>query len=61
MTLKVYVTPVTAFEQNCSVLVCERTLAAAVVDPGGDLGARHGPLGCSIPHIPRRVDGFLRA
>jgi glyoxylase-like metal-dependent hydrolase (beta-lactamase superfamily II) len=38
MPLKVYITPVTAFEQNCSVLVCERTLAAAVVDPGGDLG-----------------------
>lgn len=38
MPLKLYVTPVTAFEQNCTVLVCERTRAAAVVDPGGDLG-----------------------
>ena len=38
MPLKVFVTPVTAFEQNCSVLVCEATLEAAVVDPGGDLG-----------------------
>jgi len=37
MALKVYVTPVTPFQQNCSVLVCERTLEAAVVDPGGDL------------------------
>ena len=37
MSLEVYVTPVTAFEQNCSVLVCEKTRAAAVVDPGGDL------------------------
>lgn len=33
-----YVTlPVTAFEQNCSVLLCERTRRAAIVDPGGDL------------------------
>jgi hydroxyacylglutathione hydrolase len=31
------VVPVTAFQQNCSVLWCERTRAAAVVDPGGDL------------------------
>ena len=37
MALKIYVTPVTPFEQNCSVLVCGNTLQAAVVDPGGDL------------------------
>ena len=37
MPLKVYVTPVTPFEQNCSVIVCENTRLAAVVDPGGDL------------------------
>jgi hydroxyacylglutathione hydrolase len=37
MPLKIHVTPVTAFEQNCSVLVCERTRKAAVVDPGGNL------------------------
>ena len=37
MPLKVYVTPVTPFEQNCSVIVCENTRIAAVVDPGGDL------------------------
>lgn len=37
MPLKVYVTPVTPFEQNCSVLVCEASGEAAVVDPGGDL------------------------
>lgn len=29
--------PVTRFEQNCSILWCEETRAAAVVDPGGDL------------------------
>lgn len=37
MSLEVYVTPVTPFEQNCTVLVCVNTRAAAVVDPGGDL------------------------
>jgi hydroxyacylglutathione hydrolase len=31
--------PVTAFEQNCTLLWCPKTLQAAVVDPGGDLEA----------------------
>lgn len=29
--------PVTAFQQNCSILWCDRTRHAAIVDPGGDL------------------------
>lgn len=29
--------PVTRFEQNCSILWCEETRKAAVVDPGGNL------------------------
>lgn len=29
--------PVTAFQQNCSVVYCDTTLKAAVIDPGGDL------------------------
>jgi glyoxylase-like metal-dependent hydrolase (beta-lactamase superfamily II) len=37
MTLHYQIVPVTAFEQNCSVLWCDETLEAAVVDPGGDL------------------------
>lgn len=32
------VIPVTRYEQNCSVLWCEKTGRAAVIDPGGDLG-----------------------
>jgi len=28
--------PVTAFAQNCSLIWCEETLQAALVDPGGD-------------------------
>ena len=29
--------PVTAFQQNCSILWCDATQQAAVIDPGGDL------------------------
>jgi glyoxylase-like metal-dependent hydrolase (beta-lactamase superfamily II) len=29
--------PVTPFEQNCSLLWCDETMQASVVDPGGDL------------------------
>lgn len=35
--MQVGVIPVTAFQQNCSVIHCEKTNKAAVVDPGGDL------------------------
>jgi len=35
--MKVTIIPVTPFQQNCSLLVCEQTKQAAVVDPGGDL------------------------
>lgn len=31
------VIPVTPFQQNCSLLWCEETMKAAVVDPGGDI------------------------
>lgn len=35
--MRVLVLPVTAFAQNCSILGCEDTREAAIVDPGGDL------------------------
>jgi len=35
--LKVAVLPVTLFEQNCSIVACEKTNRAAIVDPGGDV------------------------
>jgi glyoxylase-like metal-dependent hydrolase (beta-lactamase superfamily II) len=35
--MKVIVIPVTAFQQNCSVIFNARTRQAAVVDPGGDV------------------------
>lgn len=38
MALQFRIVPVTAFQQNCSLIWCEESRAAAVVDPGGDLG-----------------------
>ena len=35
--MRVAVVPVTAFEQNCSLLWCTKTMRGALVDPGGDL------------------------
>ena len=35
--LRYLTVPVTPFQQNASLLWCDRTLATAVVDPGGDL------------------------
>ena len=35
--MKVAIIPVTPLQQNCSLLVCQQTNKAAVVDPGGDL------------------------
>ena len=35
--MKVIVIPVTPFEQNCSLVICEQTKTAAIVDPGGDV------------------------
>ncbi|MCG6201160.1 MBL fold metallo-hydrolase [Psychromonas antarctica] len=34
--MKVIVIPVTPYEQNCSLVICEETQTAAIVDPGGD-------------------------
>jgi hydroxyacylglutathione hydrolase len=35
--LRAAIIPVTAFEQNCSLVWCTRTMRGALVDPGGDL------------------------
>ncbi|MFY9179011.1 MAG: MBL fold metallo-hydrolase [Venatoribacter sp.] len=37
MSLAIEIVPVTAFQQNCSILVCTETKQAVVVDPGGDV------------------------
>ncbi|NOZ41642.1 MAG: MBL fold metallo-hydrolase [Alphaproteobacteria bacterium] len=35
--LKVKIIPVTLLEQNCSLVWCDQTMKAAVIDPGGDV------------------------
>lgn len=35
--LKYHTVPVTPFAQNCSIVWCDDTMDAAVIDPGGDL------------------------
>lgn len=37
MALKFEIVPVTSFQQNCSIIWCDKTRDAAVVDPGGDV------------------------
>jgi hydroxyacylglutathione hydrolase len=34
--MKLLIIPVTPYQQNCSLLVCEQTRKAALIDPGGD-------------------------
>ncbi len=35
--LRYLTVPVTAFQQNCSIVWCDRTMDAAIIDPGGDV------------------------
>lgn len=52
--MKVSIVPVTPLQQNCSVLVCEKTGRAAVVDPGADLDqiiATIGDMGGTLEKI----------
>jgi len=37
MTIACSIVPVTAYQQNCSIIKCEVTGKAAIVDPGGDV------------------------
>ena len=36
--MKTLIIPVTPLRQNCSLLICETSAKAALVDPGGDIG-----------------------
>jgi len=42
--VKAIIVPVTPFQQNCTLLWCDATMRAVVIDPGGDL-----------PHIKRAI------
>jgi hydroxyacylglutathione hydrolase len=37
MTIQCTIVPVTPYQQNCSIIKCESTGRAAIVDPGGDV------------------------
>ena len=39
MSIRYSIIPVTPYQQNCSILICEKTNKAAIVDPGGDIDA----------------------
>lgn len=52
--MKVTIIPVTPFQQNSTILQCESTNRAAIVDPGGDLDrirAQADTLGVSLEKI----------
>lgn len=52
--LGVVVIPVTEYRQNCSLIWCKRSAAAAVVDPGGDIDlllAEAGQRGLRIESV----------
>ena len=44
MSLKVQVVPVTPYQQNCSIIQCQATGLAAIVDPGGDIDRIEGAI-----------------
>ena len=37
MSIQCTIVPVTPYQQNCSIIKCEATGSAAIVDPGGDV------------------------
>jgi hypothetical protein len=66
MSLKVRVVPVTPYQQNCSIIQCEQTGLAAIVDPGGDIElieAAVSEMGATVekdstdPRAPRSLCG----
>ncbi|MDP6968609.1 MAG: MBL fold metallo-hydrolase [Gammaproteobacteria bacterium] len=54
MSLRIEIIPVTAFQQNCSLVWCDSTNEAALIDPGGDtelLLERVGHHGLNLTQI----------
>ncbi|CND89787.1 MBL fold metallo-hydrolase [Yersinia nurmii] len=52
--MKYHIIPVTAFSQNCTLIWCDATLQAALVDPGGDaekIIAEVSRLGVTVTQI----------
>jgi glyoxylase-like metal-dependent hydrolase (beta-lactamase superfamily II) len=42
--MRYLIIPVTPFEQNCTLLWCDRSQQAAIVDPGGDIERIHSAI-----------------
>jgi len=61
MSLKYSIIPVTAYQQNCSLLMCEKTNKTAIVDPGGDIDIILDTLKAqkAIPEIILATHGHL--
>jgi hydroxyacylglutathione hydrolase len=54
MSLQFEIVPVTPFQQNCSIVWCDETKDAAIVDPGGDihlLKAKIQQLGLDVTQL----------
>lgn len=52
--LRYHTIPVTPFQQNCSIVWCDRTMQGAVIDPGGELpriAAKSRELGVVLTQI----------
>lgn len=39
MNIRYSIIPVTSYQQNCTVLICDKTNKAAIIDPGGDINS----------------------
>lgn len=37
MSIRFSIIPVTSYQQNCSIIICNQTNKAAIIDPGGDI------------------------
>ena len=55
MSLKVQVVPVTPYQQNCSIIQCQASGLAAIVDPGGDIER----IEAAISQMDARVEKIL--
>lgn len=53
--MKYLILPVTPYQQNCSLIWCEHTRKAAVIDPGGEAGR----IGSEIARLGITLDSIL--
>mgnify|MGYP003353463292 CR=1 FL=1 len=51
--------PVTPFQQNCSIVWCDDTQEAAIIDPGGNLAYSELYLGMTRHFPPSKLSAIL--